>query len=254
MLKYLIYLLFFFEFANAMAQPQAEKINQTDSKGLKQGIWKGFHPNGHLKYQGNYKNNLPYGEFKYYFDTDTLKAVLKYLPDGKTAQAVMYAENGKKIAEGQFLDKKRNGLWIFYSEYTGKLTTEETYNNDVKNGLSKTYYEDGKMYAETSYLNNKKNGLEKLYFPNGTLKQQTNYQNDIPTGRYKLFYENGKLEITGEYDNYGNKVGIWFSYDQNGVIKDQIKYEKGRPTGKKAEPTKIEEKAIKVNTPDGIKE
>ena len=35
--------------------------NQTDKNGLKQGFWKVTYENGFVKYQGFFKNNLPFG-------------------------------------------------------------------------------------------------------------------------------------------------------------------------------------------------
>ena len=52
--------------------------NKTDVKGHKQGEWKKYHPNGMLRYVGNFKNDKPVGEFKYYYDTGNLQTKMSH--------------------------------------------------------------------------------------------------------------------------------------------------------------------------------
>ncbi len=43
-----------------------EKINRTDNKGLKQGDWKEFYPDGVIKIEKTFKDDLLHGYYKEY--------------------------------------------------------------------------------------------------------------------------------------------------------------------------------------------
>ena len=47
----------------------AQQVNQTDKNGLKQGRWEKTYTNGAIRYQGQFRNDKPYGEFKYFILT-----------------------------------------------------------------------------------------------------------------------------------------------------------------------------------------
>ena len=51
-----------------------QEINRTDSKGRRQGAWTDFYPNGQKRYEGQFKNDVCVGEFKYYDEQGQLKA------------------------------------------------------------------------------------------------------------------------------------------------------------------------------------
>ena len=44
----------------------SQSINNVDAKGYKQGIWTKTHDNGSVRYQGQFRDNIPYGIFNYY--------------------------------------------------------------------------------------------------------------------------------------------------------------------------------------------
>ena len=49
--------------------------NKTDEKGWKQGYWKKIDPTTKkIIYEGNFKDNLPQGLFKYYYPNDSIKS------------------------------------------------------------------------------------------------------------------------------------------------------------------------------------
>jgi antitoxin component YwqK of YwqJK toxin-antitoxin module len=45
-------------------------------------------------------------------------------------------------------------------------------NNEIKNGLIKTYYKNGKLEVECEYKNNVKEGIYKYYYENGQLNRK----------------------------------------------------------------------------------
>ena len=51
----------------------SQTINEVDTKGLKQGVWKKMHTNGNLRYSGQFKNDNPSGIFLYYYSSVELQ-------------------------------------------------------------------------------------------------------------------------------------------------------------------------------------
>lgn len=84
-----------------------------------------------------------------------------------------YSKNGNVIGEGKYYFGKKDGTWIEY--YDGKIE-EVSYNNGIKNGISKIKYDNGNM-EEFSYVNNVKNGAAKFTYINGDVEEYT-YNND----------------------------------------------------------------------------
>jgi hypothetical protein len=89
--------------------------NRTDASGLKQGPWIKKYANGNILYQGAFKDDKPVGEFKRYYEDGTPKAVLSYDESGLKAGAVFFHPDGKRAAEGTYIDKKKEGVWKYYS-------------------------------------------------------------------------------------------------------------------------------------------
>ena len=238
---------------SSMAQANADTLNRTDAKGKKIGWWKTYYPGNKIKSIGYYKNDLPIGLFRHYYEKGGLRAEMTWLPDGITCDAVIYSEEGKKYASGRYVNKKKHGLWTYFFE-SGIVGSIEEYDKGKPIGTWKYYYPDGKkILDETSYANGLRQGAWKQFYESGTVKMSATYQRDTLMGRCTYFYPSGKTELTGEFSTKGLKQGIWFRYNERGEILEKIEYRNGKPTGKKAEFTKSFV-PIKVNTPDGIKE
>ena len=56
-----------------------ERINRTDSKGLKQGDWKDFYPNGGIKSEKTFKDDLVHGYYKEYDTRGKLVITMLYV-------------------------------------------------------------------------------------------------------------------------------------------------------------------------------
>ena len=75
----------------------AQPVNKTDSLGRKQGAWKKYKGDT-LIYQGQFRNDIPFGDFSYYFADGKVKSKVKYSENGLIANTVVYHSNGKKMA------------------------------------------------------------------------------------------------------------------------------------------------------------
>ena len=204
---------------------RTQKINQTDANGLKQGFWTKKYPNGVIAYEVTFKNNIPVGDYKRYHENGKLNAFLIYDDEGKWADAKMYDDDGKLIAEGKYIGKLKEGLWVYSDK--GAKVAEETYKNGKKEGVSKSFYKNGNLSEEKHWKNDVENGAWRQYYINGKKRLETRIDNGIRNAVYYVYYQNGMLEIRGQYKN-DRMEGKWIYYDKKGKLKKQIKYVKGK--------------------------
>lgn len=211
---------------NTNAQNDVE-INQTNPSGEKHGRWAKKYTNGNLKYEGKFENGVPVGEFKRYNEKGKLTSTLLYSDNGAKAAAHLY-EMGRTIATGQYLNKKKDGLWKIYDKME-MLLTEEEFKKGVKNGESKEYHSNGSVRIEKIYADGVLSGLFKEYYKNGQLKLKKTFIEGNPDGIFMLFHDNGVPRVIGNY-NSGIKNGSWkYKTRMNKIIKTE-KYEGGSMT------------------------
>jgi antitoxin component YwqK of YwqJK toxin-antitoxin module len=220
-------LLFFLLIVSGISHLAAQpcKQNCLDSLGRKQGYWKKYVKDT-LKYEGTFVNDIPTGDFIYYYYDGKTKAKTTYSDNGKKAVTVMYFADGKRNAEGTYVDQKKEGLWIYYSR-TGKKNSTETFVKGIQDGPAKYYYESGAISRKEQLKNGVLEGEVLEYFDkiDSTLKLKTNYTAGKINGAYLINHLNGKPALTGKYVN-GIKEGEWIFYSEAGVPQRRIAYEK----------------------------
>ncbi len=204
----------------ATAQP-----NKTDEKGRKQGFWKQFHENGKPKYEGEFKDNVPVGLFRHYYETGQLKMTANYFNNGKSASTYIYYPNGKLEAAGLYNEQKKDSLWKYYNEEE-KVIGEEFYNKGKENGTFKTWFANGQLVEEINWKDGVKDGAWKKYYEDGKPRQEAFYLNGKLDGDYKIFNDEGKPFIEGKYKE-DKKAGIWYYYTGTGAIEKIEKYRDG---------------------------
>ena len=115
----------------------------------------------------------------------------------------MYHRDGKKNGEGTYVDKKKDGLWIYYG-INGIKILEENYSKGVKTGVWKYYYENGRINKMENYRNDHRNGEYMEFYPDSVLKTKGNYVNDKLNGVVQFYGLIGKCrphrEIRRRYE------------------------------------------------------
>jgi antitoxin component YwqK of YwqJK toxin-antitoxin module len=202
----------------------SQDLNQTDAKGLKQGKWKKLYSNERVRYEGQFKDDKPYGLFQYYYETGQLQATNNHIGNGKVANHV-YHPNGKIKAKGVFREQKKDSLWQYFNE-NELLVLEETYILDTLNGAQKTYYENKQLGEETNFSHGVKEGVWKKFFDNGKPWVDANYVNGNLDGKFVMFREDGKRKVQGTYA-LGFRVGTWLNFNENGSVYTQQVYKNG---------------------------
>ena len=200
--------------APALSFSQAQ--NQEDASGQKQGKWIKSYRNGSVRYTGQFRDNRPYGQFKYFYESGALQAVTNYSDDGVIAQTQTFHENGAPMAEGKYIRQKKEGTWRYYSDIDSSLVAEEHYRKGILHGKSINYYpETGKPAEIFEFVNGKREGPYLKFFPDGSTMTKGTYKNDQLDGDFTLYFPNGKIELKGQYKN-GEQVGNWNYFDEEG--------------------------------------
>jgi antitoxin component YwqK of YwqJK toxin-antitoxin module len=220
----LIFLLFLLASVALNAQ---DTVNIKDPEGRKNGFWIKKDTIGSKIYEGRFSHDIPYGEFRYYYPEGGLKAVNFISDGGKRSRTTTYYKNGRKMAEGIYVDEKKDSIWKFYSQYETVIVSEENYKNGRKDGISKTFYTDGVVAEIMTWKDGVRNGLWEQYYTDGKLKLKCAFADDMKNGPLRTFHINGKPWLTGQYAN-GNADGTWAYLDEKGIPSKKEYYKMGR--------------------------
>ena len=198
------------------------QVNQIDENGLRQGFWQKKYPSGTKMYEGFFENNTPVGEWKRYHENGRLKANIKYHDD--TANTQLFDLLGKLIAEGNYINQKKDGTWKYYNN--GRLVSEEFYIQDLKNGTSKIFYETGVVLEEAEWKQGKQDCNYQLFYENGKPYLQCKMANNQKHGLCIIRFTNGRPELVAGYKN-NLRHGEWKYHNEQGEFLYSLIYENG---------------------------
>lgn len=186
--------------------------NKTDAAGRKQGPWIKYQSDGTTPlYTGTFKDDIPVGEFRYFYPNGKVKSIVQHESKIRT-YVWFYFENEQMMSEGQYIQMQKDSLWKTYNNQ-GFLVSTEYYKNNRLNGEKRIYY--------------LQNQLER-----GELKiaQLDTYKDSVLHGPHSTYFSSGKLKENGRYEN-GLKVGVWETYHPEGQVATRLKYRKGKAYG-----------------------
>jgi uncharacterized protein len=229
-----------------------EKINRTDSKGLKQGAWMEFYPNGGIKSEKSYKDDLLHGYYKEYDNRGKLVLTMLYengsivksdVEDAPDIEIVTkHDQDGKLIYSGPYRNKIPVGIHREYGK-DGKVTNAFIYNDNGlllsegivddagnRNGKWKDLYSNGKVEAEGQFTDNRRSGNWKFYNEAGKTEQTGSYNNGRPDGLWTWYYDNGPVLREEEYFQ-GRRDGAFAEYSQAGDVITKGQYSDGEKNG-----------------------
>ncbi len=199
-------------------------LNQTDAQGKKQGNWKKVYDNGNTAYEVTFRDDKPVGEMKRYHKSGVLQAKLVYQTDGETADAQLFDELEKKIAEGRYVGKNKVGEWKYYENELHVKT--EQYVNGQLHGKQVIYYDNGKVYDEKLFENAVENGVWVKYYADGTKMLLGNVKDGKLQGKFQKWHSNGSVEAEGQYADDVTD-GKWTYYSDDGANKSVLNYKMG---------------------------
>jgi antitoxin component YwqK of YwqJK toxin-antitoxin module len=229
-----------------------EKINRTDNNHLKQGEWKEFYPNGAIKTEKTYKDDLLHGYYKEYDTKGNLVLTMLYdngaivksrVEDEPDIEVVnRYDNEGKLIYSGPFRNNVPVGVHREYGK-DGKISNALIYNDTGLllsegivdeagnlNGRWKDYYPDRKIKAEGTYTDNRRTGLWKFYNTASKVEQTGSYSNGRPDGLWTWYYDDGSVLREEDYFQ-GLRDGQYTEYSPDGKIITTGQYSDGEKNG-----------------------
>jgi uncharacterized protein len=240
-----------FEYSNDFLVSR-ERINRLDNKGLKQGEWKEFYPNGRIKSEKTYKDDLMHGYYKEYDNRGKLVLTMLYengsivksrVEDEPDIEIInKYDQDGKLIYSGPYRNKVPVGIHREYGK-DGKVTNALRYNDNGLllsegivdeagnlNGKWKDIYPNGNVQAEGQFTDNRRSGMWKFYNLSQKVEQTGSFNNGRPDGLWKWYYDNGALLREEEYFQ-GQRDGSCTEYSVSGEIIAQGLYSDGEKNG-----------------------
>jgi len=229
-----------------------ERINRLDNKGLKQGDWKEFYPNGGIKSEKTYKDDLMHGYYKEYDTRGKLILTMLYengsivksrVEDEPDIEIVnKYDPEGKKIYSGPYRNKIPVGIHREYGK-DGKVINAFIYTDNGlmlsegivdeagnRNGKWKDYFSNGKIQEEGQFTDNRRSGQWKFYNMLEKVEQTGSFNNGRPDGLWKWYYNSGALLREEEYFQ-GQRDGSCTEYSETGEIIAQGEYSDGEKNG-----------------------
>ena len=229
-----------------------EKINFTDASGLKQGEWLDFYPDGKIKTERNYRDDLLHGYYKEYDEKGKLLVTLLYDSGKVTGTNIdntgeidivnRYNEAGKLIYSGPFKEGVPVGIHREYNDDgtvknaslyndNGVLISQGIVNEDgSRNGPWKDFSADGVVIAEGNYTDSRRSGAWKFYNAAGKLEQAGSYNNGRIDGTWRWYYPEG--ELLREEDYYqGKRDGQYTEFTRTGEIIARGTYADGERNG-----------------------
>jgi antitoxin component YwqK of YwqJK toxin-antitoxin module len=232
-----------------------ERINRSDKNGLKQGDWKEFYPNGGIKTERTFKDDLIHGYYKEYDTRGKLVITMLYengaivksrVEDEPDIEIVnKHDQDGKLIYSGPYRNKIPVGVHREFNK-DGKVTNAFIYNDNGlllsegivdeggnRNGKWKDLYPDGKVQAEGQFTDNRRSGQWKFYnfsekVDTGALRKEEEYFQGQRDGASTEYSISGDIIAQGQYSD-GEKNGPWKF--KTGELVEEGKYITGLKDG-----------------------
>lgn len=190
-----------------------------------------YHPNGVKASEGTMRDGKPDGYWKTYNENGVLVAEGNRVEFELDSTWNFYNDSSQLVMQIDYQQGKKNGIRRTFRQ---DEVLEERFTNDVKDGLTITYYIDGSVKRSVNFVNGFEEGTAREFDAEGTIIALVEYRRGLvidreninrtdkkgqKQGRWKYFHENGKVKIEGIYrDNKRN--GYFKEYDDKGMLVD----------------------------------
>ena len=191
----------------------AQEINQTNEKGERVGVWEKYYKNNRIRYKGQFEKGKEVGVFKFYSaaDSEFPIAIKTFDIASDIVQVQFFTIKGLLESEGEMKGKDRIGKWLYYHKDGKNKMIEENYKNGELNGEYKIFYINGKLTKLSHYKDDLLEGNSKKYSQEGVLIEDLNYVKNVLNGAAAFYEMNGNLKQKGVYED-DLKVGVWEFY------------------------------------------
>ncbi len=159
-------------------------------EGKPDGYWRSYHANGAIKSEGNRINFELDGEWKFYDEEENLRLLINY-------------------KEG-----KRHGWRI---SWTPEGRIEEYFEEDVKQGYTLRFDEEGRLIRRTPFEDGRENGLAFTFNTDSVVIEVMEYRRGVAISR----------RFVNRHDHLGRPHGLWNKFYPSGVIREEFTYRHG---------------------------
>ncbi len=157
------------------------------------------------------------GKYVKYYKGSEVKRVTFYERGKKQGTEVFYYREGSKKKKTEWNKGLREGKEIrWWSGFELRLS-EINYQQGVKHGFSREWYNNGNLHFELYYEHDTLDYKAKYWYPNGSVQGVYSYKKGVLHGRLEERFVNGALRVSCSYDN-GKKSKPCMYYKK----KDQI--------------------------------
>ncbi|MEN8157687.1 MAG: hypothetical protein ABFS10_12115 [Bacteroidota bacterium] len=203
--------------------------NRLDDQGRKSGPWRVEYPNGNPRYEATFREGRPVGIMVRYYESGEVRVRMVFgsVQEDRSA-AEMFYKSGKRAAGGIYLNRLKDSVWTYYSEYDGTVRLRENYLEGKLHGEATRLYPDGVVSEEIMWREDSREGPWMQYFEDGSIRLKGHYENNMLNGPYEVYFSNNTLMMSGIYlDN--QSADTWSYYDDSGNLLYTLEYENGRP-------------------------
>lgn len=113
-----------------------KKIEYDVVNGRKNGIFVIYNENGNVETIGYMKDEMNYGEWKYYYPNGVLESIGIFKDDKADSTWNWYYMTGTVKQTGVFSDGKKNGEWKYYDDFGNHYLTMKYKNDEVKDSIA----------------------------------------------------------------------------------------------------------------------
>ncbi|MGE5195772.1 MAG: toxin-antitoxin system YwqK family antitoxin, partial [Anaerolineae bacterium] len=170
--------------------------------------------------------------FKAVFEENLLRSSIQIQNGAEEGEVHLFDEKGFVQCSYWVKEGKKNGEeWEYYPKNTQEAPPRPKlflhWQDDVIQGVVKTWYENGHLESQKEMNGNKKNGLSFAWYKEGELMFSEEYEEDrLIRGSY--FKKGEKTPVSKIEEGQG----IASLFDANGYFLKKITYEKGQPLPK----------------------
>jgi antitoxin component YwqK of YwqJK toxin-antitoxin module/Tfp pilus assembly protein PilF len=182
-----------------------------------------YHENGVIKQEYSCDSNLIIGIFTEYYSTGHRYVTGMYDRNGRTGEWTSWFNNDSLLTKLFYAENIRVGRQFFFSP-SGKMSTEEFFNDEGKSVRLKRYDISGHVRQDQKYEYDSVLFIE--HYPSGVLRGKKMMVNNTPHGVVETYLPNGKLQSQKTY-LYGLADGMEKRWDYNGKLILEIPYAMG---------------------------
>ncbi len=206
------------------------KSREVYQNGIKHGASTSYYDSGALLREEYYVHGKKEGEFKEFFENGRLRSSRMHANDSFHGEVKIFEQDGAYSVKGQYVNGKKDGVWIYFSDGRIRLTTKYKLDEEVssrrENGEFTDHFPSGIPKSTYHYEDGKRSGpftewhdigewvrvpmdepapgggiqlREKLI--NTQIKCEGDYLDDQLEGPVKWYDERGKMIKLEEYVN-----------------------------------------------------